>query len=272
MAGVQRFDLAGARRVSMNEPVEDYLDGLLLTLPGSAREVRRTLAEIEAHLHDAVTEGVATGLTQTEAEAAAIARVGPIHAITGRTSQFSRPATALLRRTALAGFLVGGVALVACGISGAISWAMAAIRGGTFVTAQFPPGSYTQADCVRWLAGDPSARTCVAAMTADHVGDIVLHGIAGGFVGALALLAFWVLRTKWQDRSTLTALPVGSAEAAGAILAFLVAAASLLVWANVETVQRGLGAGQPLSIAIAAMGAAAFFAIRLYRSAKARAA
>jgi hypothetical protein len=73
-----------------------------------------------------------------------------------------------------------------------------------------------------------------------------------------------------QDRSTVTALPVGSAEAAGAILAFLVAAGSLLVWANVQTVQRGLGAWQPLSIAIAAMGAVAFFGIRLYRSAKAR--
>jgi hypothetical protein len=255
----------------MNEPVEDYLDGLLLALPGTAREVRHTLSEVEAHLHDAVAEGVAAaGLTQPEAEAAAVARVGPIHAIAGRTPQFSRPAAALLRRTALGGFLVGGVALVAYGISGGISWAMAAIRGGMFVTAPFPPGSYTRADCARWLAGDPSARTCVAAMTADHVGDIVLQGIAAGFVGALALLAFWVLRTKWQDRSTVTALPVGSAEAAGAILAFLVAAASLLVWANVETVQRGLGAGQPLSIAIAAMGAVAFFGIRLYRSAKAR--
>ncbi len=59
----------------------------------------------------------------------------------------------------------------------------------------------------------------------------------------LALLTFWVLRTRWQDRSTLTALPVGSAEAAGAILAFLVAAAGLLVWANLETAQRGQGAG-----------------------------
>jgi len=256
----------------MTEPVEDYLDGLLLTLPGTPREVRHTLAEVEAHLHDVVAEGIAGGLPQHEAEADAVARIGPMHAITGRPAQFSRPAAALLRRAALACSLVGGVALVAYGISAAISWVMAAVRGGTFVIAPFPPGSYTHADCASWLAGDPSARTCVAAMTADHIGDILLQGLAAGFFGALALLAFWMLRYKWQDRGTLTALPVGSAEALGATLAVLVAAGGVAVWLNLETAQRGQGAGQPLSIAIAAICAAAFFGIRLYRSAKVRAA
>ena len=256
----------------MSEPVEDYLDGLLLTLPGSPREVRHTLTEVEAHLHDVVAEGIAAGLTQHDAEAAAVARVGPTRGITGRTAQFARPAAALARRAALAGSLIGGVALVAYAVSTAISWGLAAARGGTYVIAPFPPGSYTRADCARWLAGDPSARTCVAAMTADHVGDILLQGLAAGFLGCLALLAFWMLRSRWQDRGTLTALPVGSAEAVGAILAFLVAASGAVIWLNLETGQRGQGAGQPLSIAIAAICAAAFFGIRLYRSAKVRAA
>jgi preprotein translocase subunit SecY len=65
---------------------------------------------------------------------------------------------------------------------------------------------------------------------------------------------------------------VGSAEAVGAILAFLVAAGGLVLWLDLESVQRGQGAGQPLSIAIAAICAAAFFGIRLYRSARPRAA
>src|SRR5271165_5201097 len=127
MARVQRFSRSRGRRTGMTEPVEDYLDGLLLTLPGTPREVRHTLAEVDAHLHDIVAEGIEAGLTQQEAEAAAVARVGPMRAITGRTAQFSRPATALLRRSALAGTLVGGVALVAYAISAAISWALAAI-------------------------------------------------------------------------------------------------------------------------------------------------
>jgi hypothetical protein len=248
------------------EPVEEYLDGLLLTLSGSPREVRHTLAEVEAHLHDAVSEEMSRGLSRQQAEAAAVARLGPVQAVSGRNPRFARPAAALLRRSALAGTLVGGVALVAYGISGAIGWAMAGVRGGRFLTAPFPPGSYTQADCDGWLTGDPATHNCVTAMISDHVGDIVVQGFAAGFLGILALLAFATMRRRWQDRATLTALPVGSAEAAGAILATLVAVAGLARWFNIETNQQAQGAGQPLSIAIAAACAAAFFGVRLYRA------
>ena len=103
-------------------------------------------------------------------------------------------------------------------------------------------------------------------MTADHVGDIILQGFAAGIVGLLALMAFWSMRRRWQDRGTRTALPVGSAEAVGAILAVMVSATGLVMALDIEMVQRGQGAGQPLSIAVAALGAAAFFAIRLYRT------
>ena len=248
------------------EPVEDYLDRLMLTLSGPPRHVRHTLAEVEAHLHDAVAAELAVGKSQADAERAAVDRMGPVQAVTGRSASFARPTAAVVRRAALAGSLIGGVALVAYGISAGISWALAAIRGGTFVTTPFPPGTYTSSDCARWQAGDPSAHSCVAAMTADHVGDIVLQGLAAGIVGVLALTAFWSMRRRWQDRGTRTALPVGSAEAVGAILAVLVSATGLVMALDSEMVQRGQGAGQPLSIGVAALGAAAFFAIRLYRT------
>ena len=44
-----------------SEPVEAYLDQLLLVLAGPPRQVRHTLAEIEAHLYDAVAEELAGG-------------------------------------------------------------------------------------------------------------------------------------------------------------------------------------------------------------------
>jgi hypothetical protein len=93
------------------------------------------------------------------------------------------------------------------GLSGAIAWALAAIGGGQFVTAPFPPGSYSRADCVRWLAGDPGTHSCVTAMGADHVGDILLSSFAAGILGLVTLLAFWLMRRRWQDRGTLTARP-----------------------------------------------------------------
>jgi hypothetical protein len=130
-------------------PVEDYLDRLLLSLSGPPRYVRHTLAEVEAHLHDAVADELAAGRTQAEAEQAAVARIGAVHAVTGRSALFAKPSAALLRRTAMAGTLVGGVALVAYAFSAALSWALAAIRGGEFVIAPFPPGSYTASDCAR---------------------------------------------------------------------------------------------------------------------------
>ena len=120
------------------------------------------------------------------------------------------------------------------------------------------------------LAGDPGTRSCVTAMTADHIGDIVLYGCAAGVLGLLALAAFGVLQSRWRDHGTLTALPSGSAEVAGLILAGLVMAATLGMALNSVTVTHGLGAGQPFSLAAAAAAAAAFFAVRLRRTAKPR--
>jgi uncharacterized membrane protein YhaH (DUF805 family) len=251
-------------------PVEDYLDLLLLTLGGSPRQVRHTLAEVEAHLHDLVAEEMAAGKSRPAAEAAAVARMGPGQAVTGRRAAFGRPTAALVRRGALAASLVGGVGLVAIGVSGAISWALAATRGGRFVTAPFPPGSYARGDCTRWLSGDPGTHNCVTAMIADHVGDIVVQGFAAGVVGLLALLAHAWMRRRWHDRGTLTALPIGSAEAAGGLLALLVAIAAAGTAVNTELVQRGQGAGQQFSIAIAALGAAIFFALRLHMAIRSR--
>jgi len=248
-----------------SEPVEEYLDRLLLTLSGPPRQVRRTLAEVEAHLHDAVAEEIAAGKSEAEAEQAAVARLGTISQITGRPLQFGRPTAALLRRTALAGSLIGGIALVAVGVSGAIGWGLAALRGGTFLVAPFPQGSYTRSDCARWLAGDPSTHSCLTAMTADHVGEVILNSFAAGLLGVLALSAYGWMRRRWQDRGTLTALPIGSAEAVGSILALIVAVGTAGRGINLELVQNGQGAGEMFSLTIGALAAATFFIVRLSR-------
>jgi hypothetical protein len=248
-----------------SEPVEEYLDKLLLTLSGPPRQVRRTLAEVEAHLHDAVAEEMAAGKSPAEAEQAAVARMGTLSQITGHRVQFGRPTAALMRRTALAGSLIGGIALVAVGIAGAIGWGLAALRGGTFLVAPFPQGSYTSADCARWLAGDPSTHNCITAMTSDHVGEVILNSFAAGVLGVLALSAYGWMRRRWQDRGTLTALPIGSAEAVGAILALIVAVGTAGRGINLEMIQNGQGAGYMFSLAIGALGAATFFMVRLGR-------
>ena len=201
------------------DAVEQFLDRLLVSLSGSPRQVRHTLAEVEAHLRDAVAEGTAAGLSERDAQAWAVERMGPVHTVTGGPAVLSRPSGALLRRLTLTVCLVGGAGLAAVGGAGLIGRWFQAVKSTSFLTAPWPPGSYTQADCTRWLAGDPGTHSCVTAMLADHAGDIMLEATAAGVLGLLVLATYAVLRMRWRDRGTMTALPDGSAQALGGILA-----------------------------------------------------
>jgi hypothetical protein len=255
-------DVTGTHR----DLVEDFLDRLLVSLRGSPRRVRHTLAEVEAHLRDAVDEGMAAGLPEPEAQAWAVERMGPVHTVTGNTATFGRPSRGLLRRLTLTAALVGGAGLAAIGGAGLIARWFQAVKGTEFITAPWPAGSYTRADCARWLTGDPGTHSCVAAMLADHAGDVMMEATAAGILGLLVLVAYLALRMQWRDRATMTALPAGSAEALGAALAGLAAVACFGMAYNIEGTQRGIGAGLPWSLGLAAAVTAIVFALALLRT------
>jgi MYXO-CTERM domain-containing protein len=136
-----------------------------------------------------------------------------------------------------------------------------AVKGNLFMTTPFPPGTYTQADCARWLAGNPGTRSCVTAMLADHAFDYLLQATACGLLGLLGLTAYLLLRRRWSDRATMTALPAGTAELLGATLAGIAAVFFLAQVVDLETVQHGVGVGEPLSLGIAAAATAVSFAL-----------
>ena len=254
-------DITGAH----DDLIEEYLDHVLVSLGGSPRQVRHTLAEVEAHLHDAVAEGLAAGLPESEAQARAVLRMGPVNGVTGQPSVLSQPSAAMVRRLTLTVALVGGAGLTAIGMAGLIGRWFLAVKGTAFLTAPWPPGSYTRADCARWLAGDPGTHSCVAAMLTDHAGDFVRQSIAIGLLGLVALAAYLVLRRRWRDRATMTALPAGTAEALGAALASLAAVACFGYALDIETIQHGIGAGQPWSLGLAAAVAGIAFAVAFAR-------
>ena len=249
--------------------VEDYLDRLLTSLSGSPRQVRHTLAEVEAHLRDAVAEGLADGLPEAEAQAWAVARMGPVSAVTGR-GIFTRPSLALVRRLILTAALVGGGGLAAVGFAGVVGKVLTRLRGDAFMTAPWPAGTYTRADCARWLSGDPGTHSCVAAMLADHAWDFLMNAAAGGVLGLLVLGVYLALRRRWRDRATLTALPAGTAQILGGALAALAAVVLFGQVIDIEAVQHGIGAGAPLSLGIAATGAAVCFGLSLVRLIRSR--
>ena len=61
--------------------VEEYLDQLYARLRCAPRDARRILAEAEDHLREAVTDGLAAGLTQAEAEQQAVSGFGSVRAV-----------------------------------------------------------------------------------------------------------------------------------------------------------------------------------------------
>jgi len=243
----------------VDDPIERYLDQLLVTLPGSPRQVRHTLAEVETHLLDATAQARTDGLDEFAARAAAVQRMGPVAGVADHPGLGLRLTRALRRRLVLAVLLIGGMGGVAVGIGGVIGWVVRALWGDNAVATPFPSGSYTAADCTRWLAGYPSARDCVTAMTADHANDFLQNAAGCGVLGVLGLGLYLWLRRRWSGAAVATALPRGSDDIVGAALAVVTAVGLLGQGVDAVVVTDANGAGAPFSLAVAALLAAAFF-------------
>ena len=111
--------------------VEDYLDQLYAGLRGSPRRGRRLLAEAEDHLRQGVAEGLAAGLSQREAQEAAISSFGSVRAVV-RAHQVQRqrvPGLAVLADLVMSAWKLGSIGLLAVGASGLVVAGMnAAVR------------------------------------------------------------------------------------------------------------------------------------------------
>jgi hypothetical protein len=64
-----------------HDPIGEYLDQIRAGLRAGAREAELILAEAEDHLRETVTAGLAAGLTEREAQEAAISSFGSVGAV-----------------------------------------------------------------------------------------------------------------------------------------------------------------------------------------------
>jgi len=101
----------------MTGPIEDYLDQLRASLPTRPTETSRILAEAQDHLRESIAAGLSAGLTEAEAQEAAISAFGSVRAVarayqTGRTR-----AAAVLRGCALTSSKLAGLFLLAFSLS-----------------------------------------------------------------------------------------------------------------------------------------------------------
>lgn len=245
-----------------DDPIEAYLDQLLLTGTGTPREVRHRLAEAEAHLEDAAVEGERGGLGRATARAEAVRRMGPPeglreHSVLGfRVNRLAR------RQLVLAGLLAAGVGGLALGLAAILTALAQAIWGANAVAAAFPPGTYTARDCATWLAGDPGAHGCVQAQMADHAGDVIRNMVAGLILGILALALRWLLARRWRGGSHTLVVRSGVENIVGFLAALAVTVVCAAEGVDTLSVTRGHQAGQFFALAISAAVAATYFAVR----------
>jgi vacuolar-type H+-ATPase subunit H len=181
--------------------VEDYLDQLYARLRCAPRDAREILAEAEDHLREAVTDGLAAGLTQAEAQQQAVSGFGSVRAVVrAHDARLRRlPTIAVLRDVILAAWRLGAVALVAVGASGLVAWLMNAVFGRPFVGGAPGAVRYPAASCQHWLSLWPHAHSCAQAAMLENSSDAVTLRLAAGVLGVAALAVYHLARRHSRD-------------------------------------------------------------------------
>jgi hypothetical protein len=172
--------------MTTSQPIDVFLDDLYRRLRGNPRTARRLLAEAEAHLRDSAAALQATGMDAASAEREAVDRFGtPAEIAAQSAGAVSRRLGALAR----AGVLLGGIGLVAVGVSGGIAALMNAVSGRDFVGALHQ--TYPGAACRHFLAVQPSAGDCAHAAILENSDDAVILRLLAGLAGLLLLALAW---------------------------------------------------------------------------------
>jgi hypothetical protein len=250
-----------------NDPVEAYLDRLVLELRGRTPDVRRVLSEVEDHLHDVVAEYEAAGSSPEEARTWAVDRMGPPRDMARRFTATPTVAGSLpmLRKLVVTLAFLGGIGLVAVGVSGLLAAGMGAAYGKDFVAGDSFGVTYTKARCAEYLEYEPHAGSCAQAAEAHHYGEVVGYRLDAGVLGLLVLGGAWIVRRRRPDDDVL--LPEGFVPIV-AVTLYGAAAGYLLL----DSLGQGLiggdtnGVGQFLSGGLVAAAMAAVYLVPLART------
>ena len=231
--------------------IGQYLGQLRATLRG--RDADLVLAEAEDHLRESVAAGLAIGMTETEAQEAAISAFGSVRTVV-RAHRAKRGL--LAADVVLAAWKLAWTGMFAIAGSGFIALAMNHLLGRDFV-GQAPAGaSYPAAKCQYWLSIWHGAHTCAQAATLESSSDAVsLRVIGGGAAGLALLVGYLIARVLWR-RQAVTGLPEGAFPAA-AVAIFGVGALGLtVITVTGSPVGVPSGPGAYLSGALAAVAVA----------------
>ena len=198
--------MSDPRDLDPRDLIEEYLSDLRARLELAPEEAGLVVAEAEDHLRETAACGLATGMTEREAQLAAISAFGSVaavvHAHASRPDGFLRGRTpaAILGDLILAGWKLAGTGLIAVGVSGLVVLLMNRAFGRAF-TGQAPAGvSFQKADCAYWMSLWPGAHTCATAHMLEASSDAVVLRAGAGIFGVALLVAYGVVRYVQRQR------------------------------------------------------------------------
>jgi hypothetical protein len=193
----------------MSDPcdrIEEYLSDLRASLELAPEEAGLVVAEAEDHLRETAACGLATGMTEHEAQLAAISAFGSVTTVVrahaSRTAGFIRGRTpaAILGDLVLAGWKLAGTGLIAVGVSGLVVLLMNVAFSREFTGRAPASVSLQKADCAYWMSLWPGAHTCATAHMLEASSDAVVLRVGAGAMGAAVLLAYGIVRYVQRRR------------------------------------------------------------------------
>jgi hypothetical protein len=243
--------------------IQQYLARLRASLP--ARDADRIMAEAEDHLRETEHAGLAVGLTEMEAQAAAISAFGSVTAVVRahRARHF--------RSGALAGDLVTAawkliwLMLLAAGLTGLLDVIMEFMVGGDFLSGLVP--RLTPEQCRHVMSQYPyAAGNCSQASFLGGSHGLLTVCTVAGLLGIFLFLAYLAMRDfqRGRGRAAWQVLPAGFFPAA-AVTAFGLLAAGLS-WRTGVIAADGDGPGGLITGAVLAIAVAVFYGVRLRRA------
>ena len=232
--------------------VEDYLDQLYASLRTTPRQARRIIAEAEDHLREATTAGIEAGLTEVEAQEAAISSFGSVRAVV-RAHARRVPPLAVFGELVMAGWKLASIAVLAVAGSGVIAFVMNRTLGPSFVGGSTAQASGAPAvTCQHWMGLWPHVQYCGQAAVLETSSDAVTLRLLM-LIPGLVLLEGYLLARRYQRKRGSRAdllpdafVPTVAACLFGALTAGL---AFLAVVAPPTATETG-GAGSFLSAAV----------------------
>ena len=197
---------ATGRDRSPGDLIGEYLDQLRASLRVAPGEAELIVAEAEDHLRETIAVGLAAGLTEREAQEAAISSFGPVRAVVRAHAEQpghlvkGRTPAAVIEDLCLAAWKLGSIGLTAVGASGLVVLVMNLTLGRAF-TGQPPTGvTFPRDSCAYWLAAWPGAHTCAQAAMLEASSDAVILRIGAGIVGVALLEAYAIVRYLMRRR------------------------------------------------------------------------